>query len=98
MLVAASALVAACATPPAVPGLLNCAQLGKEIRVTENGRRLALEKREDPWKFVTPFAVGGVHVASESAVEDADEWLAQLRAEVGRKHCSELGPGRARAT
>jgi hypothetical protein len=45
------------------------------------------------WKFVTPFAVSGVHVASKSAVDDADHWLVQLRAEAGRKRCTELGPG-----
>ena len=94
VLIAACALATACATPPPVPGLLDCAQLSKEIRVTEDGRRLAIEKREDPWKFVTPFAVSGVHVAAKSAVDDADHWLARLREEAARKRCADSRPDR----
>jgi hypothetical protein len=86
------ALAAACATPSPAPEPLSCAQLDKEIRASEDARLLAVEKQEDPWKFVIPFAVAGVHVASKSAVDDADRWLAQLRENAQRKGCAPLAP------
>ena len=76
-----------CATPLAEPARLSCEQISKEIRYAEQGRLLALEKQQDPWTYVTPVAVGGVHVASESAVSAADTWLARLNEEFGVKAC-----------
>ncbi len=84
----ATALLMACAAAPTTPAALSCTQLEQEIRATDDARLLALEKREDPWTFVTPFAVRDVHVAAKSAVEDADAWLASLRDEARRKHCA----------
>jgi hypothetical protein len=92
-LLCATALLMACAVEPTTPAALSCTQLEEEIRATDDARRLALEKREDPWKFVTPFAVRGVHVAAQSAVEDADAWLASLQEEARRKHCAPSAPG-----
>jgi len=87
-LLALASLLAACATPPKEPAQLSCDQLKSEIQATERGRQLALEKREDEWKFVTPVAVAGVHIASKSAVSDADRWLAQLREQSRLKGCT----------
>jgi hypothetical protein len=50
-----------------------------------------VEKQQDPWKFVIPFAVAGHHVSAKSAVSDADNWLAQLHEQSRRKGCP--GPG-----
>jgi hypothetical protein len=87
-LVLITSLLAACATPPKEPAQLGCDQLKAEIRATERGRQLALEKQEDEWKFVTPVAVAGVHIASKSAVSDADRWLAALREQSRLKGCA----------
>ncbi|HTT13233.1 MAG TPA: hypothetical protein VMG60_20365 [Burkholderiaceae bacterium] len=87
-LLALAALAAGCATPPKEPAQLSCDQLKAEIRATEQGRQLALEKQEDGFKYVIPFAVAGVHVAAKSAVDDADRWLARLREESRSKRCA----------
>jgi hypothetical protein len=47
----------------------------------------AVEKQQDPWKFVIPFAVAGRHVAAASSVGDADRWLAELEAHAHSKGC-----------
>ena len=80
--------IAGCATPLPEPAQLSCARLDKELVATEQARRLAVEKREEPFEFVLPFAVGGVHVASDTAVVAADRWLARLRAERQVKGCA----------
>ena len=81
-------LAAGCATPPREPAQLSCDQLKAEVRATERAKLLALEKQEDPFKFVIPLAVAGVHVASKSAVSEADRWLARLRDESRAKGCA----------
>jgi len=88
LLLAAAGFTVGCATTVSEPAQLSCAQLDKEIRVTKQARSEAVEKQEDPFKFVLPLAVGGVHVASASAVASADRWLAELREESTRKGCA----------
>jgi hypothetical protein len=80
-------VIGGCATPLVEPAQLNCGQITREIRYAEQGRLLALEKQRDPWAYVTPVAVGGVHVASKSAVSAADVWLARLHQEFDVKAC-----------
>ena len=87
-LLVAAGFAAGCATPLKEPTQLSCAQIDKEIMATEQARREAVEKQEDPFKFVTPLAAGGVHVASKSAVSSADRRLAELREESRTKGCA----------
>ena len=71
------------------PDSLSCTQLAAEIDGTRIARVQAVEKQQDPWKFVIPFAVAGRHVASEASVADADRWLAELSQAAERKGCGQ---------
>ena len=85
---AMASLTAGCATPPEEPASLSCRQLDAEIGGTEQARLQALEKQQDPWKFVIPFSAGGRNVSAKSAVSDADKWLAELHEVSRTKGCA----------
>lgn len=86
---AAAAFLAGCATASneVTPSSLSCTQLVSEISGARVARVQALEKQQDPWKFVIPFAVAGRHVASSSSVSEADRWIEELDQESQRKGC-----------
>jgi hypothetical protein len=84
-------LAAGCASPPKEPASLSCTQLDAEIGGTEQARRLALEKQQDPWKFVIPFSAGGTNVSAKSAVGNADKWLTELHEVSRTKGCARPG-------
>lgn len=86
---AVAAFLAGCATASnEVPvNALSCKEIETEIAGTRDARMLAVEKHQDPWKFVIPFAVAGRHVAASSSVGEADRWLAELNAQAQSKGC-----------
>ena len=88
-LLTAAALSAGCASAPRqlAPASLGCREIAAEIGGTTQARVQALEKQQDPWKFVIPFAVAGHHVGEKSAVSDADRWLAELHEQARKKGC-----------
>lgn len=87
---ALAALMAGCAHAPNEPAQLSCSQLAAEIRGTEQARRYAVEKQQDPFAFVLPFAAGGTNASAKSAVGDADRWLATLHEASRERGCSRL--------
>jgi hypothetical protein len=90
---AVAAVLAGCATASneIAPDTLSCEQIATEMAGTRVARTQALEKQEDPWKFVIPFAVAGRHVAAASSVNEADRWLAELGTEAQRRGCLRRG-------
>ncbi len=86
---ATAAFLAGCATASnEVPVTsMSCAQIEHEIAGTREARLLAVEKQQDPWKFVIPFAVAGRHVAAASSVSEADRWLDELDTQAHNKGC-----------
>jgi hypothetical protein len=76
--------------PGAAAGL-SCGELRAQIADTEAARRTALEKEQNAWKVVIPFAVAARYATSKSAVKEADEQLAQLHAESIRQGCGVHG-------
>lgn len=89
----AAASIAGCASapetaPPATHSALDCSQIEAQIGAAEQARQAALEKEQDAWKVVIPFAVAARYASSKAAVSEADERLAQLRAESTRRGCA----------
>lgn len=86
-------LIAGCASAPAAsdPSSMTCRELAVEAAGTRQAKAQALAKQQDPFKFVIPFAVAGHHVAAQSAVGDADRWLAELDAQSHRLGCTRIG-------
>lgn len=86
-----------CANAPTAPVAsgatsgLDCAQLGAQVAQAEAARHAALEREQNAWKVIVPFAVAARYATSKSAVADADERLAQLRAESTRQGCDPRG-------
>jgi hypothetical protein len=83
--------MAGCATAPKpapqLPGA-ECSQLRAEIARTEQEKRAALEKKENAWKVVIPFAVAAQYAAGKSAADSADKRLAELGNQSARQGCS----------
>lgn len=95
-LLAVAALLASCAssrTPenPTAQASLECGQLATETARTQAARQEALEKQQDAWKVVIPFAVVARYASGKSAVSDADARLAELQEQSGRKGCASGG-------
>lgn len=90
-LVAAAALATGCAStrPPSGPHAAeDCNHLRVEIARTADERRAGVEKRDDAWKVVIPFAVVAQYMAGKSAVDAADQRLAELGEQSRRKGCA----------
>ena len=89
----AAAVLAGCATTSneVAPALLTCDELAAEMASTRDARLQAIEKKEDAWKFVIPFAVAGRHVASAQSVSEADRVLGELDEQAHAKGCTAHG-------
>lgn len=84
-------LLSGCASAPTATNPssgLDCRQLGAEIERTEQARHAALEKKQDAWKVVVPFAVAGRYAQAASAADQADKRLAELNAEHAQRGCA----------
>jgi hypothetical protein len=86
-----------CATAPSVAALpaasrgLDCSQLEAQIAHAEDARRAALEKEQNAWKVIVPFAVAARYASGKTAVAEAEQRLAQWRAESIRLGCDSHG-------
>jgi len=91
----AAVALAGCASAPQdaaiVAAATTCSELGAQIAGTEDTRRSAAEKQQGAWKAVVPFAVAARYASGKSAVDEADEQLAALRAESARQGCVRHG-------
>lgn len=89
LLLALAVLAPGCASPPPSPAAAapGCRQLAAEITRTQETRRAALEKEQNAWKAVIPFAVAARYASGRSAAGKADKRLQELRAEYSRQGC-----------
>jgi hypothetical protein len=91
----ASLLVAALAGCASTPGGVtsaaaqDCRQLGAEIARSEEAKREALDKQQNAWKAVIPFAVVARYASGKSAAAEADGRLADLKAGFARQGCKQ---------
>lgn len=82
--------IAASAAAP-LPAPRDCTQLHAEIAGAKARQREALDKQQDAWKVVVPFAVAARYASAMSAVDDAGKRLAELNAESARQGCVRHG-------
>ena len=66
-----------------------CSRLRSEMAGLETAKRAAVQKQQDAWKAVVPFAVLAQHSSATSKVADADKRLNELNAELTRRGCRE---------
>lgn len=83
--------VATPAATPATGAAPHCDELAAQIVAAEQARRTALEKGQDAWQAVIPFAVAARWASSKSAAADAEQRLAQLRSELDKHACARAG-------
>jgi uncharacterized small protein (DUF1192 family) len=90
----AAASVVGCASAPAAPqptlapAASTCEALQAEIDRTEAARRAALDRQQNAWKAVVPFAVAGRYASGKSAVAEAEQRLSALNAELRQQSCA----------
>lgn len=71
---------------PATPGDA-CLRITADIERAEQARKAAVEKGDNAWKTILPFAVIARKASSKAAVDDADKQLAALRRQAEAEGC-----------
>jgi hypothetical protein len=87
---ALAALLGACASQPpasAPSAALDCTAVQDEIRAASEARHVAEQQQKDAWKAVVPFAVLARYGQGKSAVEAADQRLAELQQQAALRGC-----------
>jgi hypothetical protein len=75
-------------SPAETASSYECSRLRIEIAGAESAKRAAVQKQQNAWKAVVPFAVLAQHSSATSKVADADKRLNELHAELTRRNCS----------
>ena len=89
----AASLIGCANTPAGNPAktaapIDNCVRLDIEYASATDARRAALEKKNNAWQVVIPFAVAARYTSASQAAAAADHRLAQLKDESHRLGCS----------
>lgn len=90
-LLLALAGLAGCASSPKAPSALamtDCTQLRAEIARAEDDKRAALDKKENAWKAVIPFAIAAQYGVGLRAADAADKRLGELGSQSQRHGCA----------
>jgi hypothetical protein len=88
----ALAALSGCASLPDAPepraAATSCEAIGAEaVRVAE-AKRVAVEKEQDAWKAVVPFAVAARYASGKAAGDEAGRQLAALQVRSGQQGCA----------
>jgi hypothetical protein len=66
-----------------------CLRIATDIERAEKARKEAVEKGDNAWKTVLPFAVIARKASSKAAVDEADKQLAALRQQAAAEGCND---------
>lgn len=93
-LLAGPALLANCAQIPRSTlaesqfSALSCAELAREVQVTENTRAVAEQAKSDSWHAILPFVVAARYADASSATTEAQRRLELLAAQSKQRSCA----------
>ena len=64
-----------------------CLRIAADLEQVQQARQQAVEKGDNAWKTVLPFAVIARKAKSKAAVDEADQQLAALRRQAETEGC-----------